>query len=274
MVKMKRVTIICCISNSHILEAYYDRFKERIPKEFSNYQFNGGQLNLPLEPDSSDLEEALDYAKTHNLHTRLFSKVHYTKKEIEDIPYFQMIIPHPLELEGKCASDYGTQYESGCSYCGQGGKLVGDVLIDRKFVKKYKLGLLEPDIYVSQEIKSIIERSKLTGVSFEHDVKNYKGREIPKNYVMNINNILPSMNKTAWIVPSNERQYEKCGHHVLYLQSDLQYSKNKMHGAQDFNYTDEYLNNARLRDIVVSAKVRQVFKENKIYSFFSPITLL
>ncbi len=44
--------------------------------------------------------------------------------------------------------------------------------------------------------------------------------------------------------------------------------------ALDFNHSTEYINNFRLRRIIVSAKVRKLFKEHKIYAQYIPVTIL
>ena len=272
---MKRVTSICIIGSEKICrELLYEPNKDKIPKEFSKYKYNGGQLNLPLEPDSPELKQAIQIAQENNLHPRLFSKVQYTKKEIGEIPFFQMYIPDPLELEGTDASDYGTQYVGGCSTCSLGGRPVGDVLVDRKFVKKYKIGNVRPDIYVSEELKKIIEDNNLTGVGFIGEMKDYKGREMPKYHIMRIGSILPPMSDSTWLNYTGGASYKECGHNVVYLQSDVQYEKEKIENAKDFNLSTEYINNFRLQETIVSARVRKIFKEHKIYSFFFPVAIL
>ena len=52
-----------------------------------------------------------------------------------------MHLSDPLELEAKIPLYYGNQYRSGCPICGYGGELVGDFMIDRKLMKKYKMAL-------------------------------------------------------------------------------------------------------------------------------------
>ena len=185
-----------------------------------------------------------------------------------------MRLPDPLELEGTNASDYGTQYVGGCPTCGLGGKPIGDVLVDRKLVKKYKVGNVRPDIYVSEEFKEIIEESNLTGVNFVGQMQDYKDREMPKYHVVRINHTLPPMSDSAWLNHTDGASYKECGHNVVYLQSDVQYEKEKLDGAKDFNLSSEYIDNFRLREIIVSAKVRKIFKEHKVFSFFFPVTLL
>ena len=271
---MNRATIFCCGGNDSFRRAIYERFKSSIPKGFTSYQYSEGQLNLPFEPDSAALFDAILIAQDSNARVDLFSRVHYTKKELDSMPFFQMCIAVPLELEGVHANYFGTQYEGRCPNCDFGGTPIGNILVDRKFVKKCKIGWLYPNIIVSREVRDLIESNELTGVSFGERVLDYKGREIPELYVMNVHHVLPPMSESTWLVKSGVSRYQKCGHDVVYLRSDIQYEKEKLDGALDFNLTAEFVDNYRSPELVVSAKAKKVFRDHKIFSFFQPITLL
>jgi len=110
----------------------------------------------------------MEMAKIHNCYPDVFQSVRYTKSELEKVEYFSMSIMTPLELEGTNAAEYGTQYEGGCHnpICRLGKKLVGDVLVDRKLMKKWDIGTLKPDIYVTEKLRDIILENSFTGISF------------------------------------------------------------------------------------------------------------
>lgn len=271
---MNRATIFCCGGDDSFRRTIYERFKTNIPKGFTSYQYSGGQLNLPLEPGSATLAEALQIARDSKVRVDLFSHVHYTKKELENITFFQMCIAVPLELEGVHADYFGTRYKERCPNCDFGGIPIGNILVDRKFVKKCKIGWLYPNIIVSKEVRDLIESNELTGVSFGERVLDYKGREIPELYVMNVHHVLPPMSESTWLVKSGVARYQECGHDVVYLRSDIQYEKEKLDEALDFNLTAEFVDNYRSPELIVSAKAKKLFKEHKIFSFFRPITLL
>lgn len=274
---MKRVTIVSIMGgDSRILSELYQQFKDKIPKEFSKYQYNEGLLNLPLNPDSEELHKVLEIANKNNLGPKLFNEVYYTKKEVEDFNYFQMRILSPLEKEGTEASDYGTSYEGGClnPNCRRGKMLVGDILVDRKLMKKWDIGSLRPDIYVSENLKDLICSNGLTGVSFNHEVKDFKGREMKKFYIMEFHHVLPPMSSSAWLIKSESLIYKECGHHTLYLRSDLQYESEKLDSALDFNLSNEYVDTFREREIIVSNKVRKLFKQHKTHAGFIPIAII
>lgn len=270
---MKRVTKVCIVGGSKLCqELIFEPFKKYIPKEFSKYQYNGGQLNLPLEPDSPELEQVMQIANAYSLNPRLFSDVHYTKKEIDNCQYFQLyIMKHVLELEGTYLTHYGTKYDDRCEQCGFGGTLTGDALIDRKFMRKAVLGLATPEYFVCEDLKNAIEDSGLTGLKFEHEIKDYKGRDMPKYYVMSFQNVLPPLSESTWL---NVYSTEECGHSIIYLQSDLQYEKEKLADAMDFNITAERVNNDKMPEIVISAKARKFLQANRIFCRYIPVAVI
>lgn len=273
---MKRVTKLRIIGSDKICrELLYEPYKDKIPKEFSKYQYSGGQLNLPLEPDSLELQQAIQIAQEYNLHPTLISEVCYTKAELEQIKYFHLHVLSPFELEGKDAADYGTQYRNGCPNCGLGKKIVGDALVDRKLMKKYDMGQMLPDVYVSKSVRDLIVENEFTGVSFDHKIKDYKGREMANYYVLSVHNILPPMSDETWLrIEDHNANLEECGHQTIYLRSDHKYEHEKLANVQDFNLTYEYLNGLRLRDVIVSARVRKVFGQNKVHAGFFPVAVL
>lgn len=273
---MKRATIISLSGKPDFCENLYESFKNKIPKEFAKkYQYVKGssQLQLPLEPDSPELEQVIIASQEPN--PFLTSKVQYTRKEFEEAPFYQTITSYPFELEGTDATNYGTQYEGGCPHCGLGGNLVGNLMVDRKLFKTQKIGIASPYYFVSETMREIIESNNLTGITFGPELKDYKGRNMPKFYVLNVESILPPLSASAWLyTPEKYNRYPECGHEVVYLRSDLQYEKEKLSDAKDFNLTTEYLNNWRDRELVVSAKARKVFQEYKIRAHYIPVALL
>ena len=277
---MKRISLICIVGGSNeLFQKIFDYVKKDIPGEWKNkYKYIGrGALELPLEEGSKSYQYVMEMAKKHALHPSVFQISHYTKSEIEEAEYFRMDVMYPLELEGTEASDYGTQYTGGCPNpkCRLGKKLVGDVLVDRKFMKKWDIGTLLPDIYVSERLAGLIREEGLTGISAIGEVRDFKGREMPKYYVVEIEHILPPMAESAWLVSDDYHpMYKDCEHQVVYLRSDVQYERGKLVGAKDFNLSTEYIDNYRLRVLIVSAKVRNLFKQNKVHARFSPVAIL
>ena len=202
--------------------AVYEKYRQFIPDAFSDYEWKETYpLELPLPPDSKELHEVIELFRTAGEEVTLFSEARYTKRELKDIQYFQMVDPAPLEMEGTDAAEYGTKYEDYCPRCLFANNRVGNILVDRKFVKNKKYGTLFPDRFVSAETKIIIEANQLTGISFGDPVLDYKGREINPLYSVHFDNVLPPLSKETFLEP-----YDKCkicGRPTIYLRSDLQY---------------------------------------------------
>ena len=254
----------------------YNKFEPYFVKEFSRYVTWEHVICFPFPPDSDILHTAIQEIYDRELYYHLIRKTYYTKKELETVSFFQMGVRNPLELEGVDASRYNTQYTGGCPNCGRGKHLIGNLFIDRKFIRKYRIGMLEPNYFVSEEIRQLIEEAGLTGVSFEREVRDYKGRELPHRfYVMNIHHILPPLSPSTWLEDTKKRQMvSSCGHGTIYLRSDLQYEREKLEGAMDFNLTAEILNNDQIPALVVSAKTRKVFREHKVgWARYTPVLL-
>ena len=57
------------------------------------------------------------------------------------MPFFQMQLPDPLELEGIAPIKFGTQYKDRCEDCGFWKEPINEMLIDRKFMKKWKIAV-------------------------------------------------------------------------------------------------------------------------------------
>lgn len=278
---MKRISLIAIIpsgSNGNaLLRMIYEQVKKDIPKSLAKkYPYRDfGALILPLEQNSQSYKTVMSICEEHQLHPSVFQTIDYTKTELERFEYYQMDIPTPLELEGTSASDYGTKYTDMCPLCGLGGKLSGDILVDCKLIKNRKIGTLFPDIFVSEDMKNLIAEHGFTGISFDHEVKDFKGRQAPRLFAMEIHSILPEMSPSTWIISdTSSSRYHKCGHQVAYLRSDIQYEREKLKNATDFNLSAEYLDNYRMRKIIVSARVRKALIHAKCSAHFTPVTIL
>lgn len=244
-------------------------FEEYIPKHLKEYYRRG--IQIPFKDDDPNLQKALRFVEDNQMKIRQFHKVYMTRKELDNHPLFKLRMPTPLELEGTKPEKYGTKYINTCPNCGFGGVRISDVLVDRKFIDKYHLGEIGKEFFVSKELRSIIEDNKLSGIAFQDIIKDYKGRDISTKYVVNFN-ALPPLNYNTWLCPLNNNQ--DCGHSIVYCDSELMYDENVLLNIKDFNCTYEHLSNYRSKEVVVSAKVRRVFKENKIRAIFEPVTII
>ena len=229
------------------------------------------RLKILMDEVSPLYQRILDTCSKCSLHPYIALKSEYTKAEIEKCDLFEMNISHPLELEGTFAKDYGTQYTNSCTHCGLGGELKTNVFVDKKLVKTCQIGRLTPHICVSPKIRAIIEEHGLTGVSFDSQVKDFKGRTIPELYVMTIHNILPPMDSSTWMF--DKKECPVCGRMLSYLRSDIQYRRADLDMTNDFNLSTEFFDNYREQRIIVSAKTRLLFRKHRVYAGFFPVEL-
>lgn len=276
---MYSMSVVALYDSEKTLEIY-ESVKQYIPDELKNrkeYQYKkGDRTHIPLPRESETYNKVLELAKEYNVsiyHTYEFTE--YTKEELKNAEYFVMYISDPLESEGTFARDYGTEYTNCCPVCKIGGRPIGDVLVDRKFVKKYGIASLRPDIFVSKEIKWLIEENQLTGVRFERMVKDYQGREIPEYYCMTFENILKPMHEKTWLSYNPmAKKCNECGIEVPYLKSHCYYLQEAFNDAKDFNRTYEFLDNWAERRIIVSKKVKELFSKYKVRVGYEMINII
>ena len=272
---MKRATILVQGGLDERFRSILLRYQKFVPKAFEKYLKLEGRLQLPLLDGSAELEQCLDELDSLGLTVMKFSCTEYTKKELEQAPFFQLQpLWAPLELEGTSSIDYGTPCVNGCDRCGYNEGTIGDVLVDRKFIKKSGIGYLPPDYIVSEDVKQLIEEAGFTGVQFSRKVKDYKGRDMSPYYIIDIDSILPPLAGSTWLIPQRSPSCKSCGHSVTYLYSDLYYHCRDIENAKDFNISTERLNNWILPEIVVSKEVRSFFQKNKIRARYTPIVIL
>jgi hypothetical protein len=84
------------------------------------------------------------------------------------------------------------------------------------------------------------------------------------------------MASSTWLIVEDRNTFiDECGHHNPYIRSDIQYEREKLINAQDFNVSFEYLfGNRKYKVIIVSAKVRKLFMQHKIRAWFTPVTII
>ena len=261
---------VISLSNTDKTQEIYEKYKKYIPdelKEKSDYQYDKekGKIDIPISRNSPEYSRLKEQALANHISVYEYEFSEYSKQEMKDAEFFQMIVSDPLESEGTYARDYGTKYVDCCDACKVGGTLYGDVFVDRKFVKKCSIASLRPDIFVSAEVKWLIEENGLTGVSFEHKVLDYKGREIPDYYVMTFENVLKPMNTQTWFsFEPVAKKCPACGKKIPYLKSHFYYNGEDLKNIRDFNLTMEAYDNFSERGIVVSKKVKEIFSKAKV----------
>lgn len=250
-------------------EELYQELKHKFPKELEG-EFDEsektGRRYFPFDRNSEEYQYIKQVAKENNIPIyNEYEKTVFTPEEEKNMQWFLMGVSYPLEAEGKHTVDYGTEYVDCCPKCKIGGKVKGDILIDRKFIRKQGIACVVPDIIVTPQVKWAFEQENLTGVSFKHNVSDWKGREMPDYYSMIIESILPPMDEKTWFRTDPPAKHcSECGRIVPYVRSNYYYKKKDFDNAKDFNYTYEFLNNWTKRSIIISKRVKDVLKKYKI----------
>ncbi len=255
----------------------YENVQHSIPAELKkDYPYcEKGFFEIPLFEDSNEYKYVLDLAKKANLTCQVSEKTVYTTKEEEKCEYFYMWLSEPMELEAVHLEDYNTKFSSCCSKCDAGRQLVGDALVDRKLIKsKPILQLTDSLITVSKSVKCLVEERGLTGFNFEHQLKDFKGRKMDDYFCVEPqkDNTLPPMHESTWF---REWRDKVCEHKQYWIISNAKYSRKNLQNAKDFNFSHEfsYGRNPN-RFLIVSQKLRKVFKEHKVRAGFQPVNII
>lgn len=274
---MYDICIVHVNAYGELRKSLYDSVQHAIPKELKKqYMYSDkGFFELPLFKDSEEYIYVLDFARKQSLTCEISEMTVYTTKEEEKCEYFYMWLSEPMELEAVYLEDYNTKFTGNCSKCEAGRQLIGDALVDRKLIKnKPILQLTDSLITVSKSVKWLVEENDLTGFNFEHQLKDFKGREMEEYFcvIPQDDNILPPMHENTWF---REWREKECKHKQYWITSNVKYSRSDLIKAKDFNFSYEFsygLNPNRF--LIVSKRLRNVFKEHKIRAGFQPVNII
>lgn len=255
-----------------------EKFKNVIPDKLKNkYPYREDALtHFPIPRESEEYHRIKETAKEYGVPIwHFYELVKYSEAEKKQAAFFEMNVSCALEAEGTSAASYGTQYTNCCPICKIGGTPVGDILVDRKFVKKYSITSLKPDVIVSKQVKWLIESNGFSGVHFDTSVRDYKGRKMEEFYRLSIENVMAPANEKTWFsVEPPATRCEECGMTVPYLHSNFYYKEADLTGLADFNLTFEYIDNWNERMMIVSRRVMETFKKYKIRVGFNMINIV
>lgn len=275
---MFRIPIIYIVAGKDDLKLQiYNNVKHAIPECLKkDYAYCGqGLLQLPLMDDSDEYAYVVEMSKKHNLHATPRERSIYTKQEEEQCEFFMLSLFTPLENNGVALHNFGTTFDSDCSYCNTRKKLIGSALIERNFIKHKDIVLLSNSIVaVSESLKNVMVENKFTGIDYFHEIKDYKGRYMDKYYcIAPSDNILQPMHNETWLIPWEEEKI--CGHSQFYLFSNPKYYYKDLKDAKDFNYsmeTDCGIDGNRF--IIISKKVRDTLRKHKFRAWFVPVDII
>lgn len=242
-----------------------------------------GVLKVRLYADTLEFTVLMDELRKRGLEYGYSEVREYTKKELEEAKLFQMVLPFPYEMDGEIPN-YGTTYEESCSDCNVGLIQTSDLIVNVKKFSKYDIATLMPEILISERVRLLLEENEITGYTLR-PVTDFKRRTDTLLYQLVITNTLPEMSSQIRTEVSYFRGNKKfkpypckiCGRNGKIRRSEAIYEKAKLTKVSDFNLSDEYfgINMYCVQDIIVTQKLRKVFKENKISRIiFDPVSII
>lgn len=192
--------------------------------------------------------------------------VEYTKKEIENAPYYELRLPYPFQSQDKFwAEDFGVEYSYSCNHCRKTSAIIeqtSPMKLDLKKPAKWQMFIVPPEFVVREDVKQIIEQEGLAGVQFSK-VIDYKNRDIESHYYqMHIDHVLPPMNEYTIKTDGGYLPCKVCGRTATHIMNPMSYTWKDFEGAKDFNLSQEHLFNFATQVLIVSKRVRDILKSS------------
>ena len=251
------------------------RIFEKIKDDLFEGKIYSDNFTVRIYEDTEGYKTLLDEIEKSGLRYTFAEAREYTKQELESAEFYYTWFIYPWQHDPKHAEDFGTKFDNiiGCNACGRGKEQVSSLFIDMKKIIKYKIGTVVPEIFVSDDIRNAFEANNITGINFG-EVKDYKNREMPKYYQLFVNNILSPMSDRIRVEMEEASKCKICGNGGIYLRSEMIYKKEDLADAKDFNLTKEYLWGYGIRQVVISSKVRNLFREHKCRVGYEPVEII
>lgn len=237
-----------------------------------NSKYEGGMLEVKLYSDEPEFAILMHEIGKRELKYRYFEVREYTKKEIEEFKLFHMGLAFPYELDGEIPN-YGTMYENSCPACDTVRLQTSDLIVNMKKFVKYDISTLMPEILINERLRLLLEENQITGYVLR-PVTDFKGRTDLLLYQLIITNVLPDMSTDIKVEVEhfrgnkNFKPYpcEICGRNGIIRRSEAIYEHEELAEVYDFNLSMEYfgVNMYCVQDIIVTQKLRRLFKNNKI----------
>lgn len=270
---MRRKTLIQIYTTEVIIRSLHEKYNNLVDSvkiycSDSLFEVDG------LYSDDPIFHELMNDIKMNRLEYRYLESREYTKSEIKQAEYFYMHIPYPWEREPeKDAEYYGTKFEYDDEHqCESCRKQLSDLLFDTRKMGKRHFVTIVPELIVSELVKQIIEEHGLTGCTFA-TAKDYKGRQSQPYYQLIITNILPPVDPGVRIEAADfpVKQCPSCPY-LGFRRSEFIYKRSEFGKQTDFNLTLERFDAYQSREVIVSAKVKELFDKHKIKVYdYEPI---
>lgn len=256
---MLRNVILMIYGGKEEFELLINLFKNDDKLQLS---FNGNNLEIHMNgAEEEDITSLISNISEKGYKYNYFESREYTKSEKINAEFFDLYINYPWQIDQKSAKDYGTMYD------GEGElEQISDLIVDTKKIGKNHICTINPELIVSEEFYNTVIEKDLSGCSFGK-VTDYKNRQGPSFYQLNIENVLPEMSKKVRTMVESDRLGI-----TTYLKSEIIYEKEQfLKKAKDFNLTYEYFDNFKMQRVIVSKAVIEVIKFKKIKLNFDPI---
>jgi len=246
---------------SELVQDIYCTYIDKTAKEGNN-RYEDHTFAMTFYENTPYFDEIQSIFTKHSIEYKHWSKVIYTKTEMENAEFFLVILPNPLEHEGTNLTHYSNSFNENGEL-----RLSDTVYVPEKFVKKQKFSTYPPGFILNEEIKNSIEEMGFTGIDRYIPVTDLRKKMPLPNYYPEFNSVLPPVNPSTLITYLHLNDSE-C---INYLYSDLRYSHKITDNAKDFNVTFENFYNERMRLLVVSNRVRAFFKSIRLYALYEPV---
>lgn len=260
---MKRTAFIHIRDSSETLHKIRSLFEDRVDE----MTFQPSGLQIKTDKDRSGYQDLISLINMENLSHTFAEYREYTKKEMKDAEYFHLEVRFPWELDPmKNAEYYGTKYEnSDARKCECNKNQVSKLQLDVKKLGKWNIAQIIPEYIITECTKELLESHKLSGCNV-HSASDYKERELQRVYQLVITNILPRMHDGVQFEPFNRNPLNHCDSCIskVFIRSEMMYHKEEIEKFKDFNLTCEYINAYEIRQLIVSAKVREMLLKHKI----------
>jgi hypothetical protein len=271
---MRRLAQIRVRSDSRTLQDLVSKISAGVDDLRFNIDY--GILTVNTYEEREGYSILMDDITKQNLDFSFAEFREYSKKEMNEAKLFHTNVVFPWEHDPeKSAEYYGTKYSVPNRMECECTKIqICDLYLDTKKIGRNHFVQIIPEFIISEFTKTVLEENQCTGFELK-PVADFKRRNLGTYYQLIVNNILPAMSDKVKVEPYNNQQFKCNCIYKGYPKSELIYYKDSLLDAKDFNLTYEYLNAYRVRQLIVSSKVRDIFAKNKIkVNRFEPLKII
>lgn len=262
-------------ANPELLSSKISELRSKLSENGTYYD----GLNLYIYSNSSDMDLIWSEAKKLSLIPEIVGyNMQYSKSDYKDADCFMLSIQ--IFGKGDFTESYQTQYieELKCEKCKRSVfKQDSELYIDKTVFKNKDIGITSNrEIVISEKVKDILLSAEISGIKFAN--VNHKNTRIKNDfnvYQLLIDNTISKMDESTTVYYDPMGYCRYCDNHGMLLTSLPKYKKVDIKNIKDFNLTYEYFGGgeAGFKNIIVSRKVFELFKRNKLKGCMYDIVL-